>query len=182
MQNKEFESLACNIRPTLLKTATYIVADGMAAEDVVQDTLLKLWVLRGNLDGYESVEGLALTIARRLALNYLRASNPARFASLSDDDTATLTDSGPSPEDQIISHENEAILGEAISALPPPPADSHPAAPRGRSRLRKHSRSARILKRRCEDSLKPRTPECSKNISFKKLRNPILLPPSLSKN
>lgn len=120
MQNKEFESLACNIRPTLLKTATYIVADGMAAEDVVQDTLLKLWVLRGNLDGYESVEGLALTIARRLALNYLRASNPARFASLSDDDTATLTDSGPSPEDQIISHENEAILGEAISALPPP--------------------------------------------------------------
>lgn len=120
MDNKEFESLARKLRPTLCKAALRIVADPMTADDVVQDTLLKLWVLRERLDEYSSVEGLAVTISRRLAINYLRDHNPAQFTQLSPQETGD-TDSGqPSAEDEMIARENSALLGKAIEALPAP--------------------------------------------------------------
>jgi len=44
-------------------------------EDVVQETFLKLWYIHEDLERYNSVEALAVQIAKHLCLNKLRADN-----------------------------------------------------------------------------------------------------------
>ena len=55
------------MRPQLLQLAIRYLNNGDDAEDVVQDTLLKLWFLRDRLEDYRSVESLASVITRHLA-------------------------------------------------------------------------------------------------------------------
>ena len=46
------------------------------AEDIVQETFLKLWQIREKLDGYNSVEALAVQVAKNLALDKLKQHRP----------------------------------------------------------------------------------------------------------
>lgn len=74
MERNEFEHLAENVRGHIL-TMVERLAPAQApefAEDVAQDTLLKLWTLRQRLDEYASPQALAMTIARRRAIDLLR--------------------------------------------------------------------------------------------------------------
>lgn len=57
------------MRPQLLQLAIRYLNNGDDAEDVVQDTLLKLWFLRDRLDDYRSVDSLASVITRHLAIS-----------------------------------------------------------------------------------------------------------------
>lgn len=67
-----FEAEAKRLRPTLLRVATSIAGEA-EAEDVAQDTLLKLWFLRDRLERYSCLDGVATVIARNLSLNILRS-------------------------------------------------------------------------------------------------------------
>ncbi len=72
MEQKAFEIEIQRIRPHLINEAEQLLKDGEEAEDVVQDTILKLWTMRDRLDEYRSMEGLAVVMVRRLALNQMR--------------------------------------------------------------------------------------------------------------
>ncbi len=61
------------MRPQLLQLAIRYLNNGDDAEDVVQDTLLKLWFLRDRLEDYRSVESLASVITRHLAISCIRS-------------------------------------------------------------------------------------------------------------
>lgn len=73
MERKEFESRITRMRPQLLQLAIRYLNNGDDAEDVVQDTLLKLWFLRDRLDDYRSVDSLASVITRHLAISCIRS-------------------------------------------------------------------------------------------------------------
>ena len=64
MTTKEFEILARTLRPRILKASRQIVGSDDDAEDIVQDTMLKLWELRDDLGEYRSVEALATIVAK----------------------------------------------------------------------------------------------------------------------
>ena len=70
MQQKEFETLIRQIRQHLYHEAMRLLADSDESEDVTQDTVLKLWAMRQQLDAYRSVEALAVVMVRRLADNH----------------------------------------------------------------------------------------------------------------
>ena len=53
MSPREFEILARSLAPRLRSEALRIVSDGMDADDIVQDTMLKLWDMRERLDNIE---------------------------------------------------------------------------------------------------------------------------------
>ena len=57
MEQKAFEIEIQRIRPHLINEAEQLLKDGEEAEDVVQDTILKLWTMRDRLDEYRSMEG-----------------------------------------------------------------------------------------------------------------------------
>jgi RNA polymerase sigma-70 factor (ECF subfamily) len=69
---QSFEIFANAVRNRLYARALHITADNASADDMVQDTLLKLWTLRDELDKYASPEALASVIVNRLSLNYVR--------------------------------------------------------------------------------------------------------------
>ncbi len=72
MSCEEFEKIAAGVRADLMQIAVRYLHDRDAAEDVVQDTLCKLFAMRSRLDAYRSVEALARTVVKHLSLNYLR--------------------------------------------------------------------------------------------------------------
>lgn len=115
MTPREFEILARSLRPQLVRTARNVLHDDSAAQDVAQDTLLKLWTMRDSLDRYRSVDALASVMAHRMALNVLRAASPGRFVEL-DENTGGV----PSAEDELLARENGRHLDAVLASLPVP--------------------------------------------------------------
>lgn len=73
MTRQQFEEEVLSIRPRLLAIATRITGAG-DAEDIVQDTMLKLWLMHDRLD--DDFEALAVVTVRNLSLNNLRRLRP----------------------------------------------------------------------------------------------------------
>lgn len=107
----EFEILASTLRPRLLKQACSIV-DADSAEDVVQDTMLRLWSMHGELDRYGSIEALAVVITRRLALSSLRRSSTQALEGID-----VIADQ-LSPEEAMIARQQERYVDDVLSRLP----------------------------------------------------------------
>ena len=84
MEETEFEHIAQEMRPRLTAHCQrYLSAGALAeeADDIVQETLMKLWKMRERLSEYQSIEALGMTIARNLCIDHQRR-NKAQTASL----------------------------------------------------------------------------------------------------
>lgn len=84
MDRREFESIAPELRDNIVTTVRRIVgpADPDLPDDVAQDTLLRLWTLRDELDSYRSIHALAMVMARNRAIDLLRSGHHDRHLSL----------------------------------------------------------------------------------------------------
>ena len=107
-----FNRQATQFRRLALQASTAAGADADTAEDVAQETLLRLWQMRDDSRLYNP-EGYASTIARHLTLNQLRRKAPLP---LDEDLAADLT--VPSPLDMMLQTEDERWLRERIRNLP----------------------------------------------------------------
>ena len=70
-----FEQIAITIRPRLLELCERFLTMRQLpeeAEDMVQETLFRLWQMRERLDDYASPEALAVTIAKNVCIDLLR--------------------------------------------------------------------------------------------------------------
>lgn len=108
-----FEHNATRLRKLALQAAATAGADADAAEDIAQETMLRLWQMRDDPRLYNP-EGYASTIARHLTLNRLRSKPPLLL-----DERQTMSQTSPSPLDIIIQREDEQWLQERIRNLPP---------------------------------------------------------------
>ena len=100
------------LRPQLLSQATHIVGDQDDAEDVVQESLLRLLVHRREWEHYSSLEALCRTVVHHQAIDFLRRMRPR--AEIEEADRLLA----PSTEDEIEHAEVQAILTSAIDSLP----------------------------------------------------------------
>lgn len=114
MEQKEFETLIRQIRPKLHAESFRLLTDSDEAEDVTQEAVLKLWTIRQQLEAYRSVVALAVVMVRRLALSRKRVATTIPLT----DWQQTDTDSNDSPEDLLISQEEETKIMQMISTLP----------------------------------------------------------------
>ena len=113
MTIEAFEHKATRLRQMALQAATSAGADKDMAEDIAQETMLRLWQMRDDPRLYNP-EGYASTIARHLTLNQLRRKPPLM---LNEQEAASQT--VPSPLDIIVQREDEQWLQERIRDLPP---------------------------------------------------------------
>jgi RNA polymerase sigma-70 factor (ECF subfamily) len=103
--------------------ARWIVRDPNDAADVTQDAVVR--ALRF-FDGFRGVEARAwlLAIVRNVAYAWLRARRPAELHDAYDDDLDDLNDSagtssfGMNPETVLIRSAENALVNDAIAALP----------------------------------------------------------------
>ena len=108
-----FEHNATRLRKLALQAAATAGADADAAEDIAQETMLRLWQMRDDPRLYNP-EGYASMIARHLTVNRLRIKPPLPL-----DERQAMSQTSPSPLDIIIQREDEQWLQERIRNLPP---------------------------------------------------------------
>ena len=112
MSNDRLTQLLETLRPQLLSQATHIVGDQDDAEDVVQESLLRLLVHRREWEHYSSLEALCRTVVHHQAIDFLRRTRPR--AEIEEADRLLA----PSTEDEIEHAEVQALLTSAIDSLP----------------------------------------------------------------
>ncbi|MBR0116305.1 MAG: sigma-70 family RNA polymerase sigma factor [Prevotella sp.] len=116
MMMTAFEKIATNLRPRLLELCERFLTDRQLpeeAEDIVQETLFRLWQMRERLEHYSSPEALAVTIAKNVCIDLLRRQHLPTDA-LGETDVA---DTRRADQD-LITHDTEAQLQTALNHLP----------------------------------------------------------------
>lgn len=74
MELETFKIAVLPLREKMFNLSRKLTENTADAEDLVQEAFLKLWSIRSQLDQYNSVEALAMTIVRNLTLDKLKAN------------------------------------------------------------------------------------------------------------
>lgn len=114
MEQAEFENIARRIRLKAETTARSMSASDSEAEDIAQETMLKLWTLRGDINGAPHAEKLAFCIAKNMAIDASRHKHTVPI----DGARGYADDKLPSPEAAVEDKENMAWLKERLARLP----------------------------------------------------------------
>ena len=112
----DFRNDILPLKDALYRLALRITLDSHEAEDIVQETMLKVWNRRERWDEIDSIEGFCMTICRNLALDHLKRRE-SRHLSL-DDSPLQHADSAPSPLEQAVSQDRIEIVRSIIDTLP----------------------------------------------------------------
>lgn len=123
MTLEAFEILTQRIRPRLLSIGKQILRTEEDAEDVTQDALLRLWIVRDRLDRYENQEAFAAAVCRNLCLSRLRKASQriiplAVVGGLQATQAIGIMRSEDSPLRQLEEQENDLWLADTINGLP----------------------------------------------------------------
>lgn len=113
MVQKEFEDMAADLRRRIVTLARGFRLDSDSAEDVAQDTMLKLWTIREKIDDKPSAAAMATTIARHLSIDMLR-----RNKTIALDMTAAPDSSYRQPDSLLQTAEDDRWLKSQLDKLP----------------------------------------------------------------
>lgn len=117
MKTISFQSDILPLKNELFRMALRITQNREEAEDVVQETMIKVWNRREQWSQLESIEAFCLTICRNLALDKLRRMDN-QVQSLGDDIEPTDHSHSSNPEQVTIQNERTQMVRQLISELP----------------------------------------------------------------
>lgn len=105
------------LKNELYRLALRITMNAADAEDVVQETMMKVWNRRDQWDQIESIEAFCLTICRNLSLDKVRRmDNQAQTLDAAYDPKDQEVASNP--EEQAIQSDRVRLVRQMISQLP----------------------------------------------------------------
>ena len=116
MKEVSFRNDVLPLKNILFRLALRITTNREEAEDVVQDTLMKVWDRREDWAEIESMEAYALSICRNLALDCTKKKG-RRDASL-DEEGARQAVSHANPYEQAAQSNRVRIVRQLIDSLP----------------------------------------------------------------
>jgi len=115
MQEISFRNNILPLKDKLFRVALRITFDRAEAEDVVQDTMIRVWNKRDEWSQMESIEAYCLTVCRNLAIDRSQKKE-AQNSPLTPELEQTIVASGP--EDQLVNDERMKIIHQLINELP----------------------------------------------------------------
>jgi RNA polymerase sigma-70 factor (ECF subfamily) len=118
MKTISFRNDVMPLKNELYRLALRITLNPGDAEDVVQETLIKVWNRREQWDQIDSMEAFCLTICRNLSLDKTRkmAANEQRLDT--DEHDAPDQSYSSNPEEQAIQQDRIALVRRLIDSLP----------------------------------------------------------------
>ena len=105
------------LKNIIFRTALRIVLNKDEAEDIVQDTLVKLWQTRETLGNVNSLEALAVTMARNLALDR-KGKMDNREMSLEPEKNDFMESAETAPDSRLMAYEATTFVQDTINGLP----------------------------------------------------------------
>ena len=115
MQEISFRDDILPLKDKLFRLALRITFDRAEAEDVVQDTMIRVWNKREEWTQFGSIEAYCLTVAKNLALDRSQKKE-AQNVELTPEMEEESEISGP--YDQLVNNERMSIIHRLINELP----------------------------------------------------------------
>ena len=116
MKEIDFQNDLLPLKNKLYRLAQRITLDSLEAEDVVEDTLVRVWERRKSLTDVENLEVYCLTICRNLALDRAERKD-AQHAAL-DANFDAPADTTALPDAQLEAGERLALVRRTFETLP----------------------------------------------------------------
>ena len=115
MTQQEFEHIAQQLRPLLLHIGQQFFGNSDNAEDIAQETLMRLWQLRDRIEQKVELEPLAIRMAKNLCISEWRRRQVRNSVSLSKQEAITKE----TISRQLEANEAIAQLRSALTRLKP---------------------------------------------------------------
>lgn len=115
MQEISFRNDILPLKDKLFRLALRITLDRAEAEDVVQDTLVKVWSKRDEWSRFGSVEAYCLVVAKNLAIDRSRNREAHNVELTPEMEEAPGIES---PYDSLVHDERMRIINQLVDELP----------------------------------------------------------------
>ena len=112
-----FQADVLPLKNELFRLALRLTLNRAEAEDVVQETMMKVWNRRSDWDKIESIEAFCLTTCRNLSLDKLRRMDN-QATTLDDEHDPADKSYGANPEEQAMQRDRVALVRKLIKQLP----------------------------------------------------------------
>lgn len=119
MRKISFSNDVLPLKNELYRLALRITLNRMEAEDIVQETMLRVWSRRQSWDKIESISAFCLTICRNLALD--KAKSPSRNSlTIDESGVKASADTSPSanPAAQTEARDRLDMIKKIMNSLP----------------------------------------------------------------
>jgi len=116
MKKVSFRNDVLPLKNELFRLALRITLNRVEAEDIVQDTLIKVWDRRFEWESIDSIEAFSLTVCRNLSLDRLRKKENSND-SLEDVNIAEPVASS-NPQDRMIAEDKIKLVKQIVDGLP----------------------------------------------------------------
>lgn len=117
MRQKDFRTDVLPLKNELYRLALRITLNPAEAEDVVQETMLKVWNNRERWAEIESIEAYCLTICRNLSLDKMKRADHQTDALDSTQDAPDYSYSA-NPEEQAVQRDRVERVRKLMEILP----------------------------------------------------------------
>ena len=115
MQKIDFRTDILPLKDKLFRLALRITFDRAEAEDIVQETMIRVWNKRDEWTQFGSVEAYCLTVARNLAIDRSEKKD-SQTVELTPE--AEQTPDASSPYDQLVNKERLKLVHRLVGELP----------------------------------------------------------------
>lgn len=116
MKKISFRNDVLPLKNMLYRLALRITLNSAEAEDIVQDTLIKVWNRREQWDSIESIEAYSLTVCRNLSLD--RTRKMANLAQSIEEVGADRPDGTQNPYERAVQGDRIRLVRSIVDSLP----------------------------------------------------------------
>ncbi|CAN1565520.1 RpoE DNA-directed RNA polymerase specialized sigma subunit, sigma24 homolog [Flavobacteriaceae bacterium] len=114
MNQNEFVHLINPFKDKLFRLAKRLLVSTEEAEDATQEILVKLWTKNENLEAYNSVEAMAMTMTKNYCLDQLKSKRASNLKIVHNN----YTDREPSLDKKVEDSDSLAWVEKYINQLP----------------------------------------------------------------
>jgi RNA polymerase sigma-70 factor (ECF subfamily) len=116
MKQISFRNDILPLKNQLYRLALRITLNSAEAEDIVQETMIKVWNRRDSWQDIDNIEAFCFTVCRNLALDSIK-KHGNQNESLGEGQ-AEQPDLGTNPSEQAIEHDQLDIVRQIVDSLP----------------------------------------------------------------
>ncbi len=118
MKKISFRNDVLPLKNELYRLALRITLNPAEAEDVVQETMMKVWNRREQWDNIESIEAFCLTICRNISLDKMRKMENQNQSLEEGEHDAPDQSYSSNPEEQAMQQDRIKLIRQLIDQLP----------------------------------------------------------------